>query len=179
MTRPGRPLVLILAAAVAILPTAAFGSATASDPGTDARIESAEPWIWPVDGDVRITAQYAAPSHAYGPGHRGIDLAAPVGSAVRAPASGVVAFVGTVVDRPLVTIDHGGGLVSTLEPVLSDLSPGDTVARGHPVGEVATGGHSSAGSLHLGVRLDGQYVNPLLLLGGVPRAVLLPCCGST
>ncbi|WP_238439352.1 M23 family metallopeptidase [Microbacterium sp. JZ31] len=103
-------------------------------------------------------------------------MAAEVGSDALAPASGTVAFSGTVVDRPLLTIDHGGGLVTTLEPVLSDLSPGDAVSRGDVVGQVAAGGHAAPGSLHLGVRLNGEYVNPLLLLGGVPRAVLLPCC---
>ena len=48
--------------------------------------------------------------------------------------------------------------------------------RGDEVGVVALGGHTAAGALHFGVRLDGEYINPLLLLGGVPRAVLLPCC---
>jgi len=141
-----------------------------------ASMVTAEPWAWPIGGDVRLVAPYVAPAHAYAPGHRGIDLAAPEGSETRAPASGVVAFSGTVVDRPLVTIAHGEGLVSTLEPVASPLSPGDAVSRGQVVGAVATGGHAPAGSLHLGVRLDGEYINPLLLLGGVPRAILLPCC---
>ena len=48
--------------------------------------------------------------------------------------------------------------------------------RGKRVGTVSLGGHAPAGTFHFGVRLDGEYVNPLLLLGGVPRAVLLPCC---
>ena len=95
---------------------------------------------------------------------------------MRAPADGIVAFSGTVVDRPLVTIRHDDGLVSTLEPVASALLPGDTVHRGQPVGALASGGHTPPGALHLGVRLDGAYINPLLLYGGAPRAVLLPCC---
>ncbi|WP_275934957.1 hypothetical protein [Microbacterium testaceum] len=44
------------------------------------------------------------------------------------------------------------------------------------MGGVATGGHTGPGTVHFGVRLDGEYINPLRLLGGVPRAVLLPCC---
>lgn len=162
-----------IAVAAALL---AVPAAAAAAPDPESRIETAEVWIWPVPGGVRVVQPYAAPAHDYGPGHRGIDVAAPAGSDALSPASGTVAFSGTVVDRPLLTIDHGGGLVTTLEPVSSDLSPGDAVARGDVVGTVTTGGHSAPGSLHFGVRLDGEYINPLLLLGGIPRAVLLPCC---
>lgn len=106
-----------------------------------------------------------------------MDIAAAMQAPVLAPADGVVAFSGTVVDRPLVTLDHGGGYVSTWEPVESPLSPGDVVEAGAVIGTLAGGGHSVPGTLHVGVRLDGQYVNPRPLFGEVPRAVLLPCCG--
>lgn len=129
-------------------------------------------WMWPVL-PVRILRGFEAPAHPYGPGHRGIDLA---GTEVHAPAEGVVAFVGTVAGRGVLTIDHGGGLVSSYEPVVSDLAAGDHVARGQPLATISKGGHTAPGSLHLGVRLDGEYINPLRLLGGVPRAILLPCC---
>lgn len=130
-------------------------------------------WVWPVD-EVQLIRRYEAPAHAYGPGHRGVDLAADL--SVRAPAAGRVAFAGMVAGRPVVTIDHGDGLVTTLEPVTTELAVGDAVSRGSPVGAVATGGHTGPGTVHFGVRLDGEYINPLRLLGGVPRAVLLPCC---
>lgn len=177
MRRPMVRLLAGLALALALVggsAEAAGGASRGVDP--EARIETPEPWRWPVSGGVRIVAPFVAPAHAYGPGHRGVDVASAVGADALAPAAGVVAFSGTVVDRPLLTIDHGGGLVSTLEPVETDLSPGDAVARGQVVGRVAAGGHAAPGSLHIGVRLHGEYVNPLLLLGGVPRAVLLPCC---
>lgn len=132
-------------------------------------------WMWPLRS-FRIVLPYEAPAHRYGPGHRGIDLW-PTGSAeVRAPAAGVVAFSGTVVDRPLVTIDHGGGLVTTLEPVREAPPVGTVLAAGDPVGSVAHGGHAPAGTVHFGVRRDGEYINPMLLLERIPRAVLLPCC---
>ncbi|MFK4791826.1 murein hydrolase activator EnvC family protein [Microbacterium sp. ZW T5_56] len=130
---------------------------------------------------MRVTAPFLAPPHAYGAGHRGIDLASLAGGSdvvVRAPADGVIAFVGTVVDRPLLTIDHGDGLVTTLEPVRSDLAVGTLVHAAEDLGTVASGGHAAGGELHFGVRLDGEYINPLLLLGGVPRAILLPCCSD-
>lgn len=133
-------------------------------------------WRWPVGGPRQVVEPFRAPAHDYGPGHRGVDIAAPAGSLVRAPADGVVAFCGTVVDRPLLTIEHAAGLVSTFEPLDSTLSPGDVVAAGDLIGTVATGGHAPSGLLHVGVRWDGRYINPLPLFGEVPRAVLLPCC---
>lgn len=132
--------------------------------------------MWPIDGAREITATFRAPSHDYGPGHRGVDLAASVGAVVRAPADGVVAFRGVVVDRPLITIEHGSGLVTTLEPVESELTPGAPVTRGEHIGTVATGGHTPAEELHLGVRWNDVYINPLVLFEMVPRAILLPCC---
>ena len=85
-------------------------------------------------------------------------------------------FVGFVVDRPVLSIEHAGGLLSSYEPVTSSLSKGDPVARGQPIGELLPG-HCARPCLHFGVRLAGDYVSPLLLLGGVPRAVLLPTRG--
>lgn len=130
-------------------------------------------WRWPVD-TVQLLRPYEAPAHRYAPGHRGVDIAAD--ELVRAPADGHIAFAGPVGGRSLVTIDHGNGLVSTLEPVTTELVIGDVVARGDLVGRVSPAGHVGAHTLHFGVRLDGEYINPLRLLGGVPRAVLLPCC---
>lgn len=136
------------------------------------------PWLWPVDGAREVTKPFRAPAHDYGPGHRGIDLAAPVGSVVRSPADGVVAFRGVVVDRPLLTIDHGDGLVTTFEPLVSTLAPGTPVSAGDEIGTVALGGHTPAGQLHLGVRYNDVYINPMLMFGDVPRAILLPCCAT-
>ncbi|OCG75403.1 peptidase M23 [Microbacterium sediminis] len=160
--------------AAAAAPAAVSGVAgdAGADPG-ETSIDTWEQWWWPVR-PVRIAEPFVAPAHAYGPGHRGIDLRA--AGVVTAPASGVIAFAGVVVDRPLVTIAHPGGLVTTLEPVLTPLRPGTPVIRGMPIGVIAVGGHAAPGTVHFGVRLHGEYVNPLLLLGGVPRAVLLPCC---
>lgn len=131
-------------------------------------------WVWPV-APVRVVQPFVAPAHEYGPGHRGVDLDDGDG-AVRTPADGRVAFAGPVAGRGVLTIDHGDGLVSSFEPVQADVAVGDVVERGQVVARAATGGHTAPGILHLGVRLDGEYVNPLRLLGGVPRAVLLPCC---
>jgi murein DD-endopeptidase MepM/ murein hydrolase activator NlpD len=124
----------------------------------------------------RLIHPFVAPPHEYGPGHRGVDLLPVEDDDVRAPAGGVVAFSGQVAGRGVITVDHGDGLVSTLEPVDSPLSAGTPVDAGTTLGTVSAGGHAEAGTVHFGVRLDGVYINPLVLLGGVPRAVLLPCC---
>jgi murein DD-endopeptidase MepM/ murein hydrolase activator NlpD len=155
------------------------GAATAASP-VAAQSGDADPpppvgptWEWPVAG--LVLRPYEQPAHAYGAGHRGIDILAS-GRIVTAPDDGVVVFSGTVADRPLVTIDHGEGIVSTLEPVVAAPAPGTTVRAGDPIGQLTTGGHARPGALHLGAREDGEYINPLRLLAEVPRAVLLPCC---
>ncbi|MFC8681420.1 murein hydrolase activator EnvC family protein [Microbacterium ureisolvens] len=176
----GRLVRAVLATfAVAVLPGAGVASAgalPADGTGTDGRtVAVASGWTWPVH-PFRLEHVFVAPAHEYGPGHRGVDLRPLSETVVRAPAGGVVAFSGGVAGRGVLTLDHGSGLVTTLEPVDSDLAAGTPVAAGEPVGSIALGGHTAPGALHFGVRLDGQYINPLVLLGGVPRAVLLPCC---
>lgn len=140
-----------------------------------AEVVSATDWEWPV-GPFRLERPYEAPAHRYGSGHRGADLHPLDSALVRAPAAGRIAFVGAVADRGVLTIDHGDGFVTTLEPISSTLEPGMAVERGDPVGTMTRGGHTVAGTLHFGVRLHGEYINPMVLLGDVPRAVLLPCC---
>ncbi|CAN5531629.1 hypothetical protein BH10ACT7_BH10ACT7_05080 [soil metagenome] len=134
-------------------------------------------WRWPVDTPHPVVRPYIAPASPYAPGHRGIDIAAPAGT-VYAPAGGTVHFAGTVVDRPVLSIRHSGGLLSSYEPVTTSLHAGDGVARGQVIGSVSSG-HCASACLHFGVRLHGEYISPLSLLGEIPRAVLLPTRGSS
>lgn len=175
MQSPRTRLLRLLSIVMLVIAVGTPTGAHATNAGP-APVESSHPdWDWPVDGPRQIETAYSAPAHDFAAGHRGVDVG-PGSGIVRAPDDGVVAFRGTVVDRPLLTIEHPGGYVSTFEPLLSELDPGDTVSRGDPLGTVGRGGHASPGTLHLGVRLDGVYLNPLLLFGPVARAVLLPCC---
>jgi murein DD-endopeptidase MepM/ murein hydrolase activator NlpD len=122
------------------------------------------PWTWPVSG--AIVRGFDPPDDPYGAGHRGIDIAAPVGSIVVAPDNGVVTFAGKVGGRLFLTIDHGGGVTSTSSWLTSVLvRKGDRVSRGQAV--ATTGwGHAdlTVPHLHFGVRLNGTYVDPLTYL---------------
>jgi murein DD-endopeptidase MepM/ murein hydrolase activator NlpD len=118
-------------------------------------------WSWPVAPPHPVVRPFSAPEHAWSPGHRGIDIGAAPGTTVTAPDDGVVRFSGTVVDRPVLSITHADGVISSLEPVTSDLSAGEAVSRDDD-------------AVHLGARLDGEYVSPLLMLGGGRPSVLLP-----
>ncbi|MFO7689663.1 MAG: M23 family metallopeptidase [Cryobacterium sp.] len=128
-------------------------------------------WAWPVEPPHRVLAAYRGPQTPYSAGHRGIDLVAAAGDPVLAVHDGVVAFAGMVVDRPVLTLSHDDDLLSSVEPVLALVSPGDRVVTGQTIGIVFVGGHC-AGCLHLGVRSGGRYVSPLVFLGGAERAVL-------
>lgn len=154
--------------------TAAPQADAGAHPSLSSTIASGQPrWAWPVS-PVVVAKAYAAPPTPYAAGHRGIDLAVPLSAVVTAPAGATVRFAGLVVDRPVLTLDHGGGILSSYEPLVSDLPVGASVSTGQPLGRVAEGGHCASGCLHIGVRVDGAYVSPLLFFDRVPRAVLLP-----
>lgn len=138
-------------------------------------------WGWPISAPRTLARAFVAPPTAYGAGHRGIDLWLNSGDPVVAPEAGVVHFVGVVVDRPVLSIEHTGGLISSYEPVDSTLVVGEPVTRGEVIGTLAApklgvqqSGHCWAPCLHLGARLHGQYVSPLNFLGGIPHSILLP-----
>jgi murein DD-endopeptidase MepM/ murein hydrolase activator NlpD len=128
---------------------------------------------WPIPPPHPIVRPFVAPPAAFAAGHRGIDIGAPPGTIVLSPADGVVYFSGVVVDRPVLSIRHAGGLLTSFEPVVSGLPAGTAVTRGEPVGTLGAG-HCANACLHFGVRVFGQYVSPLNYLGGIPPSVLLP-----
>jgi murein DD-endopeptidase MepM/ murein hydrolase activator NlpD len=117
---------------------------------------------------VRIMAAFRAPTTAFGPGHRGVDLVASLGQSVSSPISGVISFRGEVAGRPVLTLNDGVRTV-TLEPVSSSLKAGTPVFSGQFLGTVGVGGHCSLRCVHLGLRVAGEYRNPLRL-----HARLLP-----
>ncbi len=130
-------------------------------------------WSWPVAPPRAVVRPYFAPPTPYAAGHRGIDIRAGAGAAVLAPDDGVVHFAGMVVDRPVLSISHSGGVLSSFEPVSTSLVAGDAVRRGDAIGTVLPG-HCATPCVHLGARVGGEYLNPLVFLGGVGWSVLLP-----
>ena len=167
-----KPKRAIQVPAIALLSILAFtGSAPAV--GSLHSLRADRSWMWPLEAPHPIVRPFVAPQTPYTSGHRGIDIAAASAATVRAPASGIVHYSGFVVDRNLISLDHGGGIISSFEPVLSALAEGAVVHRGQQIG-VLQSGHCRASCLHLGVRRNGQYVSPLNYLGGIAHSVLLP-----
>jgi murein DD-endopeptidase MepM/ murein hydrolase activator NlpD len=124
-------------------------------------------WSWPVVGPV--IRGFDPPDTPFGSGHRGIDIAVSVGTAIRAAEAGVVTFAGPVGGRLFLTIDHGAGL-ETRYSFLSAIAArrGDAVSMGQVVARSGTG-HAGdlVPNLHFGVVLDDVYVDPLDYLGPV------------
>lgn len=132
---------------------------------------------WPVDSpDVLIG--FAPPGLAWESGHRGVDFSATTGDRVLAMAAGTVAFVGSIAGKPVVTIALPGSEHprSTYEPVIASVTVGQRVAAGQLIGVVAVlGGHcgGARGCLHVGLRTDAGYLDPLTLVRP-PPAILKP-----
>lgn len=145
--------------------------ATSGEAGPSSRTAArVSRWISPVT-PLRVARSFEAPAQNWLPGHRGVDLLAPPGTPVRAPADGRVAFVGMVAGRPVVSIDHDdpagtGTLRTTYEPVVTRVSTGDLLTGGDVIGEVASdaGSHCTGGCLHWGARRGETYVDPLSFL---------------
>lgn len=131
-----------------------------------------ERWITPLPGPV-IERIFDLRNGPYQAGHRGLDLQARQGDTVLAPSDGTVTFSGTVVDRGVLTLRTTSGYLVSVEPVSSALKAGDSVQRGDTLGLVAGGAHCRTSCLHVGVRSDKTYLNPLRFFLDV-RPRLLP-----
>lgn len=127
-------------------------------------------WDWPVDARPQVLRDFEAPESPWGPGHRGLDLAARPGSDVVAPVSGAVHFSGDVAGRGVITIRTSDGHLVSLEPVQVD-DIGSRVRKGQVIGELAAG-HCRSGCVHIGLRVDGAYRSPARELGILRRATL-------
>lgn len=164
---------ILLLPALLILTLAPLG-ARAETTQNYAQPAAAAQWRWPLAGEPKILKAFDKPAEQWSAGHRGVDLAASVGNQVVAPNRGRITFRGVVVDRPVVVIDHGYGFKTSLEPVTSELSVGSWVESGAKLGTVSTGAHCSNRCIHWGVRLDGEYIDPALLIEDLRPSILLP-----
>jgi len=126
----------------------------------------------PQAGDGTILRNFVPPITQYGPGHRGVDLAAFPDDVVTSPVNGQVHFVGYVVNRAVITIATATALIS-FEPVESFLLSGDQVSRGQIIGWVSYGGHCDQHCIHVGVRNRETriYLDPIPYLLQLPRLI--------
>ncbi len=121
------------------------------------------PSIWPLHGWVSSEFGWRrSPYSGQRQLHEGIDIAAPVGSLIRAPADGIVNFAGieTGYGR-LLTIHHGYG-ISTRYGHCSEIlvQKGERVKRGQPIAAVGVTGRATGPHLHYEVRVNKVPVNP-------------------
>lgn len=124
--------------------------------------------IWPAAG--RISGEFGAQRIYRGePGayHSGIDLAAPQGAEIRAPADGVVTLAAVPapfkLEGHLLILDHGMGLTSAFLHC-SDLvvHEGDTVRQGDLIGHVGMTGRATGPHLHWALTWQGKRLDPRL-----------------
>src|SRR4051812_2336267 len=105
-------------------------------------VPAAAAWTWPVDGPV--LRPFIVGDDAYAGGqHRGVDIGAAAGDAVRAPVAGRVSFAGTLpryghvvtirADGYAVTLLHLGDLSVAREALVTE---GQSVAAVGPTGEL-------------------------------------------
>lgn len=95
--------------------------------------------------------------------HLGIDIAAPYGEVIVAPAAGTVVRVGTAAGYGRVLeIDHGNGIVTKYGHLSSFLvRDHDQVVRGQPIARVGNSGLTTGPHLHYEVHVNGEIVDPL------------------
>ena len=143
-------------------------------------VQPALAWTWPVDGPVLRPFDFGDDPYAGGQ-HRGIDIGAPLGAAVVAPAGGKVTFAGTVPTggRTVAIRTADGYSVTLVHLGAFGVAQGSDVAEGDRVGTVGPSGEAEVSEpyVHLGIRLAADpngYLDPLGLLPAGPPELETP-----
>lgn len=127
-------------------------------------------FVWPLEA-FRITSRWGARRILNGTParpHFGIDLAAPQGTVIRAPAPGRVALAQADMhfEGGLVLLDHGQGLITAyLHQSRLAVTAGQTVARGDALGRVGMTGRATGPHLCWRMKWRDRNMNPALLVG--------------
>ncbi|WP_407837025.1 M23 family metallopeptidase [Streptomyces sp. DSM 116496] len=127
----------------------------------------------PLPSPLTVVRWWDPPPTPYAAGHRGVDLAAPVGAELRAVGPGRVHYAGQVAGRGVLSLTLPNGLRTTYEPVRPLVAEGAEVTAGQVVAVLTDGHHCSRPCLHWGLLHTTTYLNPLTLLPR-PTPRLLP-----
>ncbi|QOC24217.1 M23 family metallopeptidase [Wenzhouxiangella sp. AB-CW3] len=134
---------------------------------SDERTEWVEGFNWPTIG--RITGVYGSQRILNGnprAPHWGIDIAAPTGTPVKAPAAGIVTLTHDMYFSGLtIFLDHGHGLISSflhLSEIL--VEEGQRIEQGELIGKVGATGRATGPHLDWRISLGDVRVDPALLL---------------
>ena len=127
---------------------------------------------WPVEG--RISGVYGSQRILNGEPrepHHGIDIAAPAGTKVHAPADGVVtlAHPDMYLSGGTLIVDHGHGLSSAflhLSRIL--VMHGDRIRQGDAIAEVGATGRATGPHLDWRINLFDRRLDPALVAGPMP-----------
>ncbi len=104
--------------------------------------------------------------------HFGVDVAAPTGTPIVAPADGIVTLAqpDMFYEGGLVFLDHGHGLIGYFMHMSKiDVKTGEHVKRGQKIGEIGQTGRATGPHVHWGMTWQGTYVDPATLVGPMPK----------
>lgn len=120
---------------------------------------SSDDFLWPVESG-KLTSGFGM---RRGRWHEGIDLKAPLGTSIRAMASGRVVFSGAMRGYgKIVVLYHGGGLSSVYAHNHENLvRVGQRVTQGESIATLGNSGRTRGAHLHFEIREEGKAVNPL------------------
>ena len=128
---------------------------------------------WPVTGPISgvFGSQRILNGKPKSP-HNGVDVAAPTGSIIAAPADGVVALVASYMfyTGKTVMIDHGLGLTTVYAHMDSiAVVEGQVLAQGDAIGTVGKTGRVTGPHLHWGMTWKSVHLDPMLATGAMPK----------
>lgn len=134
----------------------------------DDRTDFVQAFVWPVQGRIsgRFGNQRVYNGTPKSP-HSGMDIAAPNGTPVKAPAAGVVTFAGPdlYLTGGTLLLDHGYGVSSNfLHLSRIDVKVGDRVEQGQVIGAVGATGRATGPHLHWGMNWFDVRIDPLLVV---------------